>query len=1521
MASKKTKPELQALLKEKGLPTTGNKNKLMQRLLDHISNAENTQNVGRVSNSRNSFGSNGEIMHAADEVPNHISDADDEHNHISNSGNIHNHISERVDIAMNRNVFENMAIEREMLRREHALMQRERRLLDIERSMMQSTQAASSPNVTSSRGKHFTVREIVDTLPEFDPIGKNNSATQFISRIRDLNSVYDWDDRLLLFAAQSKLRGYAKSWNDGHATVFKNFDEFALNLIDDFPSMTNEADVHLEMINSPRTRGEGVDEYFYRMCALGRGGGLSDASIIKYIRSGVNYEALQNSIAGLDLRNLNDLLAAMRRYIQNSVSTSARGTPLTTAKPQQQQLPVTTHTIEIAQPKQQTFSDVLPKAFSTKHAYGTTQPSHLTFSNALPKSSTPNRTNMNATTVHAPARPQPGPICFNCRERGHLSVTCPLPQRRLRCDRCKRIGHRTEDCVDRNQTMQRDIMQITEKATPTNMHKDILVNNMRVTAFIDSGSSRSLIKRSIAVTVDVLKPTTPLKLNGFGGGNFVCSELLQTVIRIDDEQFVAELCVVDDELLSCEVLLGTDILGNNGTRLIIEEGVCRIESNDRHINESLNDAQRSNLNVLLGKYRSCFAENVTELGKCCNAEMTIQLTSDKPVSRRPYRIAFAKRPVVTKIIKELLANDIIRPSTSPYASPIVLAKKQSGEDRLCIDFRELNAITVKQQFPMPVIDELLASLSGARYFCTLDMMSGYYQIPVAGDSQKFTAFVTHDGHYEFTCMPFGLVNAPAVFQTEMNRLQAMFPVGEVICYLDDIIVPSADVEQGMARLERFLVLLHKTGFKLRMSKCRFLETEIHFLGHRISENGISPGKNKVAAIENFAVPENIHDVRRFLGLSGFFRKFVPDYSAISRPLTKLLCKSSEFMWRDEQQHAFTSLKQKLCTSPVLCLYNHERPHELHTDASSRGLAGILMQEEGPGILKPVFYFSRHCSEAESKYHSHELEVLAIVESLERFRIYLLGKFFRIITDCSAVTTTRLSKPLLPRIARWWLKMQEYDFELIHRAGERIPHVDAMSRAPHDPPSNVPSVVDRIMRIDICDEDWLLTMQQQDAKLIEIIKFLQSKSGSQGSQIGDDYALKNNRLYRKVGGQLKWVVPDAVRWRVVKNAHDDRGHFGLDKTLEQIVPHYWFRRMRNFVRSYLAACIECCYNKRPGGQTEGRLHVSPMVPVPFRVLHIDHLGPFPKSSKGNTHIIGIADAFSKYVMVKAVKSTKTLPVIEMLNEVTMYFGLPLKIVSDRGTAFTSHLFQKFCADNDIQHIQNAVRTPRANGQIERANQLILMYLRTTIEDKRKWDTSLRRFQFLINSQTNSTTNCCPNDIVFNYKPRDMLHNRLLATLIETNDGKAELNQTNLEEVAKRIDDQRTKWKKRYDDSHGQPKKYDIGDLIVIENIPSATGESRKLEPKYRGPYVVNKVLDNDRYLIGDLEDCQRNQRSFKSVFTSEKLKPWCALGPEMDDDPTDDENENRDDFPVGLAELSHIDGVDKVTTGRATLLNV
>jgi hypothetical protein len=400
---------------------------------------------------------------------------------------------------------------------------------------------------------------------------------------------------------------------------------------------------------------------------------------------------------------------------------------------------------------------------------------------------------------------------------------------------------------------------------------------------------------------------------------------------------------------------------------------------------------------------------------------------------------------------------------------------------MCIDYRKLNKITEKFTYPLPIIEEHLSYLAGSQFYCKIDLLSGYYQVPVEKGSQKYTAFSTTSAHYEFLRCPFGLTNGPSVFQSIMDKLARKCKPGEILIYMDDILIPSTTIEDGFLKLE--LKMLMDAKLTINLKKCRFFETSLEYLGYEINRSQMRPGELKTVAVKEFKRPTNVHEVRQFLGLTGYFRKFVEKYGIIASPLTELTKREAEFVWLEEQEQAFRKLKNNLINRPILVLFDPKAEHEVHTDACGIGIAGILLQrEQGEKGLRAVAYYSRRLSENERKYHSYELETLAVVDSIERFKIYLLGRQFKVFTDCVSVAATFDKKNMVPRIGRWVTSIQHYKCDILHRPGRSMQHVDSLSRKPVGKARETEMVDLKILTIQINNQDWLITMQQQDHKL-------------------------------------------------------------------------------------------------------------------------------------------------------------------------------------------------------------------------------------------------------------------------------------------------------------------------------------------------------------------------------------------------------------------------------------------------------
>ncbi|CAB3226541.1 unnamed protein product [Arctia plantaginis] len=787
---------------------------------------------------------------------------------------------------------------------------------------------------------------------------------------------------------------------------------------------------------------------------------------------------------------------------------------------------------------------------------------------------------------------------------------------------------------------------------------------------------------------------------------------------------------------------------------------------DLNYSPSLTANQIELLKDILVKYKECFSNNLMDLGFTNIAQMEIELMDNRPVVYRPYRLSHPERELVRSMVEEMIQADIICESNSQYASPILLVQKKTGEKRLCIDYRALNRKTKKEHYPLPLIDDQLDMLAGNSLFITLDCASGYYQIPIANDSQEKTAFVTPDGQYQFKRMPFGLANAPSIFQRAMNRVLSKSKANFAIIFMDDILIPAKSFEEGIERLEKVLQLLSEAGLTLKLKKCNFFFKEIDFLGFQVSGQGIRPGSHKTLAVTNFPVPRNVHDVRRFLGLASFFRRFVKDFAIIARPLTDLLKANFLWEWNDYHCRAFETLKRKLTERPILALYDVSLETELHTDASKLGVAGILMQKHS-GVLKPVAYYSRKTTKDEQNLHSFELETLAVIASLKRFRVYLLGLKFKIVTDCNALRTTLTKRDLIPRISRWWIQFQEYDCEIVYRAGLQMAHVDALSRAPVTEPLVGDDETPILDVLTINMKDWISTVQSNDEEIARIRDILRDKNTSSIADIYKNYQLRGEHVYRNVGDKIKWVVPRAVRWQVLRMNHDDVGHFGFEKTLSRIRETFWFAKMRRFTKKYVSACLECAHHKAPGGSKEGMLHPIPKVDKPFHTLHADHLGPFVRSRRGNTYILAIIDSFTKFININAVRDTKSSTAIKVFKDYFSFFGSPSRIITDQGTCFTSKKFKSFIDSSNIKHILNAVATPRANGQIERYNRTILDALSTKSHGKNDntWDDHIGDVQLGMNTTMNKTTGKSPSELLFGFKVLNSSENIIHEVLSE------------------------------------------------------------------------------------------------------------------------------------------------------------
>lgn len=1374
-----------------------------------------------------------------------------------------------------------------------------------------------------SRGPRY-FRDMDEVLPVFDPVKDEIDVNQWIDKIEEYGTIYNWDDVTIKHFALSKLCGVARSWRDSlPASGDRSWEDWCQLLRENFPCERSELTIRLEAQNYKRKSNQNVIEYFYEKLARCNRANMSNAESIEWIVDGLNNVKFR------------EYLGPLRRY----------------SKPSELLPDIKSANVGMIDVKDKSNFKIVGhngnngrvvKCFKCK------QEGHLA----------------NKCTQQSENRSK-AVTCFKCNNKGHYARDCgKVPER--------------SGAVS-STTNNPSVLQVGNNSHGK-YFKDALINGNPTKCYVDLGSSCVAIREDIikqmgigylemeleplvgygqgtvkpigAVTVDlsidgvvarvnahvvpvesqvvpvlvghpyteqphvfILSTSNELRISTgisnlvqFEGEKVTKSQITTVESVVIPSNFLGHVTIsstIKDETLYVNggmrekgqilprCLIEVDKQGNAvlpvlnlaSEELKFEKGdlitraeVCEIAENapTKQVNvepitydEIHTDVPKENASdivELLNDYKDLVARKINEIGLTNKVEMCINLSDSKPVYYRPYRMAYSEKQKLKDIVSELKEANIIEDSNSPFASPVLLVKKKTGDVRMCIDYRALNKQTIKDHYPIPLIDDQLDRMKGMKYFTSLDLSSGYYQVPMSSDSREKTAFITPDGHYQFKRMPFGLCNAPSVFQRLINLVLGNLRYDVAMAYIDDIIIPSTTKEEGLKKLREVFKALRDAGLTLNLKKCHFFKSSVEYLGFQISESGIAPGSAKIRSIDQFPIPKDVKTVRSFVGLASFFRRFVQNFAKIISPLTELLKKGVQFKWDQEQHDAFNEIKKRLVSRPILSVYDPNAKTEVHTDACAIGIGAVLLQEQADGKLHPVSYYSRKTTKDESKYHSFELEALAIVCALERFRVYLLGIQFTIRTDCNSLKLLANKRDLSARIGRWFVRLSEFDYIIEYHKGTSNVVADGLSRNPVDSAEELQLVGLPVMGITI-NTDWIAALQRSD----EEIMCLKTKLENGDQEVQKKFTLYKNRVYKTSKGLWRLYVPKDIRTEIIIEAHKSLMHLGIDKTLSKLKETYYFPKMRESVTKYVNRCLNCLYYKTPTGKLPGFLHPLDKGTKPFQCVHIDHLGPFVTTYAKNKYVIGLIDGFSKYVVLKAVKDTGTIAVIKFLKEFIACFGKPLKIVSDRGTAFTSEKFEKFCQSLEIQHVKTASHTPRANGQIERVNKIITTCLGTSTEklEGYDWDDKLFQVQWAINDSVHNVTKRSPNEIVFNHKGFGISENPLTQEIVALNEELG--NEDDKEDVETLLNKNKEKLELQYNKKRKSAPVYQSKDLVLVRSEAPSTGESRKLVPKYKGPYEVVKVLDNDRYLVQDIEGEQQSGRFYKAIVAVDRLK--------------------------------------------------
>ena len=844
----------------------------------------------------------------------------------------------------------------------------------------------------------------------------------------------------------------------------------------------------------------------------------------------------------------------------------------------------------------------------------------------------------------------------------------------------------------------------------------------------------------------------------------------------------------------------------------------------RHL-ENVPPDLRAQLEALLDSYSDIFSESPKAGGALVDVPThTIKL---EPGATPPYRKNYRLSPLELQALKEqvtdFLEKGLITPSNSPFGAPVLFIPKPDGKLRFVLDYRALNAITAPLRWPVGRVDDLLDAVRGATTFTALDLVGGFWQIPISEEDAPKTAFSTPFGHFEWRVLPMGLTNAPSTFSRVMHTIFKEYIGDFVLIYLDDVLCISRSPEEHLGHLKLVFDKFRAHRMQVKLSKCKFMQKEIKYLGHILSPEGVRPDPAKIQTLLDWEFPSTPLGVQQFLGLANYFRKFIPNFSRIAAPLYDLTKRSKEFSRGREAQVSFDAIKKLLVSPPLLAYPNPGLPYELISDASITGCGAVLVQEG-----RPVAYYSSKFSGAERNYATGEQELLGIIKALKEWRCYLEGcEGLTLVTDHNPLTFFKAQPSLSRRQARWNEFLSRFHFTVKYRPGATNP-ADPLSRL-HT--SDYPEATLALIKCEIAS-DLLARIEEASAK---------------DPHFQDT---KATRKYRAEAGywtyQGRIVVPELMRNEIIELHHDSivSGHFGWSRTLDLVARQFWWPQMRENIQDYVHSCGSCQRNKASNKRPYGLLNPLEISDTRWHTVTMDFITDLPETSRGHDAILVFVDKLTKYVhLVPTCKATSAEEVSHLfLTHVYQHHGCPKVLISDRDPRFTSNFWKEFCSRLGIDPRFSSAFHPETDGQTERTNRVIEEVLRHFLDgDHSQWEDILPLAAFAMNNAKNASTGETPFFLNFGTHPSTPVSLALPEGKIPTLEVVFQgLNHTlsGIKALLKSAQDRQ----KAYADKSRSPHEFQKGDLVLLSsrNLKFKDGV-RKLHPKFLGPYKIIQMV--------------------------------------------------------------------------------
>ena len=842
---------------------------------------------------------------------------------------------------------------------------------------------------------------------------------------------------------------------------------------------------------------------------------------------------------------------------------------------------------------------------------------------------------------------------------------------------------------------------------------------------------------------------------------------------------------------------------------------------------NLNCQQKSEINKLIEKYKSSFAKDKYDIGTVKDYEARIDLLVDKYCNKRPYRCSIEDKLEIEEQIGKLLEKNLIEESYSPFAAPVTLAfkKEDNKKTRLCIDFRDLNKIVVPQAQPFPLIEDLVTKTRNCKYFSTLDINSAFWSIPLKIEDRKKTAFVTQEGHYQWTCLPFGLKTSPAIFQRILSNILRKYKLTDfTVNFIDDILVFSKSYVEHINHLSQLLEAIKREGFRLKFTKCKFASNSIKYLGHVIQDNTVRPIRDNLISIRDFPTPKNQKNIRQLLGKINFYREYIPKLSIILEPLHNLLRKNRKFIWSTDCQKAFEKIKQLLCTQPILEIYDQDLPINIYTDASLEGIGAVLKQIQPNGKEKPVAYFSKKLNEVQKKRKAIYLECLAVKEAIKYWQYWLIGKPFTVYSDHKPLESLNIKSRTDDELGELTYYLSQYNFKLKYAPGKENLEADCLSRNPVLEANN--DIDDQLKVIN------LITLND-----IEIDQCKNKDIQKHRNNI----IHKQNIYYKRVKKQEKIILSEEFSKKIIKLIHENMCHIGIKQMQKKIGKFYTARNLTRNIIDFCKQCKICIKNKTRGQAKYGLMsHLGPAT-KPFEIVSIDTIGGFGGSRSTKRYLHLLVDHFSRYAYILTSKTQSTKDFINLLNNVLNCNEIDI-ILTDQYPGINSKEFKIFLNNKSITLIFTAVNSPFSNGLNERLNQTLVNKIRCKINEKPNnktaWTTIARNCVDTYNNTEHTTTgfapkylldgtdvSILPNELKLEKKTENWIKDRKIA----------------IERTLKSHE-----YNKMIYDKNRTDHNFNVGDLVYVENGHKLN--RRKLDELWTGPFKIEEKISQSIYKI-------------------------------------------------------------------------